>query len=51
MDFPVSFVVVFDMLKCVRGLESTPEKERKGSLVLHNIVLNQNDSRSARDVG
>lgn len=49
MDFPMSFVVVFDMLKCVRGLESTPKKERKGSLVLHN--MNQNDSCTARDVG
>lgn len=46
MDFPVSFVAVFKMLKYLIGPESTPEKERKGSLVLCNIVLDLADSHT-----
>lgn len=34
---------------CKRARINT--QKRKGSLVLHNIVLNQNDSCTARDVG
>lgn len=46
MDFPVSFVALFKMLKYLRGPESTPEKDRKSSLVLCNMVLDYTDSHT-----
>ncbi len=49
--FPVSFVAVFEMLKYLKGPESTPGKEGKGSSVLPNIVLDHTDSHAVRDVG
>lgn len=52
MDFPVSFVAALEMLKYLRGPESTPEKERrKSGSVLCNIVLDHTDSHTVRDVG
>lgn len=51
MDFPVSFVAVLEMLKYLRGPESTLVKESKGSLVLRYIVLDHSDSPAVCDVG